>query len=92
MAKRAEHGTRSCYQAGCREPECVQANRDYATVQRRAAGIPEAHRGVTCGVSGYIAGHRCEVCREEYREYRREKRQEAAEKARKEAEEARQAS
>lgn len=24
------HGTRSCYVAGCRLPECVQANRDYA--------------------------------------------------------------
>lgn len=25
----AQHGTRSCYNTGCRRPECVQANRDY---------------------------------------------------------------
>lgn len=24
-----EHGTRSCYNTGCRQGECVQANRDY---------------------------------------------------------------
>ncbi len=31
----AKHGTRSCYQNGCRRPECVQANRVYARLHMR---------------------------------------------------------
>lgn len=37
-----EHGTRSCYTAGCREEPCVKANRDYQREWMRLnrAGIP----------------------------------------------------
>lgn len=31
------HGTRACYARGCREDECVQANRDYAAAHARMA-------------------------------------------------------
>lgn len=31
-----EHGTRSCYNGGCREPECVQVERDYNRSRRQS--------------------------------------------------------
>ncbi|MEU0493530.1 hypothetical protein ABZ249_30250 [Nocardiopsis sp. NPDC006139] len=31
----ADHGTLSCYRAGCRNPECVEADRDYTRTRRR---------------------------------------------------------
>lgn len=30
-----KHGTKSCYVAGCRRPECVKANTDYQAEYRR---------------------------------------------------------
>lgn len=73
----SEHfGSRSCYQQGCRLPQCVEANRAYAEELRREAGMEPKKIGRTCGLSGYMAGHRCEICREEYAEYRKEKRHE----------------
>jgi hypothetical protein len=38
----ARHGTRACYQNGCRQAECVEANYAYLKAhreQRRAAGL-----------------------------------------------------
>lgn len=34
MRRRAIHGTRACYQSGCRRPECKKANRDYMRDRR----------------------------------------------------------
>lgn len=56
MRVEREHGTRACYQAGCREPDCVAANRRYVRAHRRGglvAGTPEDGRrkgtlAVTC--------------------------------------------
>ncbi|MFJ2719421.1 WhiB family transcriptional regulator [Streptomyces sp. NPDC087437] len=41
-AKPQKHGTRACYKAGCRRPECVAANREYTQSlrQRKAQGEP----------------------------------------------------
>lgn len=38
---RTEHGSRRCYINGCRNPECVQANRDYQReyMRMRRSGI-----------------------------------------------------
>lgn len=39
----AQHGTRACYQNGCRERPCVEANYAYQKVhreRRKAAGLP----------------------------------------------------
>jgi hypothetical protein len=36
------HGTRSCYSAGCRRPECVQANARYAAARLRRGLVDES--------------------------------------------------
>lgn len=35
----AKHGTRSCYQNGCRQSECVDANASYMRERRRRRGV-----------------------------------------------------
>lgn len=39
---RIQHGTRGCYNNGCRQLECIKANRDYQRewMRLRRAGIP----------------------------------------------------
>lgn len=66
---KAQHGTRSGYQSGCRCDECRTALRDYARDRRRENGgtqgkrvdIPEERHGKNSTYMNY--GCRCDPCK-----------------------------
>lgn len=45
----ATHGTRTCYNRGCRRPECVQAEKDYNRSRRQAKNAQKVAQGAPAG-------------------------------------------
>ena len=83
-----EHGTRGCYQKGCREPACVKANSEYkarrqahntartkaATEACLQAGISDRDPTLEHGRPNtyYYHGCRCPDCKEVVRKEQRQ--------------------
>lgn len=75
MVTQPDHGTRACYAAGCRRPECVEANAEYMRAYRQRRGYAGQKRALLKhGTrSCYVAGCRRPECAEANRVYQRQK-------------------
>lgn len=60
---KAGHGTRACYNGGCRRPECRQAATEYIRAYKWATGTRSPRRGPTAAPVAPSGNYRCECGR-----------------------------
>ena len=69
MRRPPSHGSRTCYENGCRCVECKAAHAKHHRLRRRKRGAKPFQAALHGTRSKYVSGCRCQPCREAARMY-----------------------